>query len=263
MASILKWTDSSEFLPVLWASPTFLPAIGWIILVGACVVTLVAWPIAARLRGRTQRAVTSVHGASEGAVLAADLILVMIPFIVIMLVMTQTMWLMRETVIVHYAAFNAARSARVHLCPPVPEISFTAMFATGDNGGCTGRQEPAEFAARMSLVSASPPWGIPCLGHCEVPETVLRAIARNTGTNPQTNAILDQARYAFDRENVRLSVEFDPLYIAVMVKPGAMPPVRAKLTFRNYVIYGLGPMFGTRRPDGYYYQETAAEVTVL
>lgn len=198
-----------------------------------------------------------------GSVVALDLVLVMIPVMVIMLVLVQSLWLMRETVIVHYAAYSAARSARVTLCPPLAESDRAFMLQAAGKLGCNGDVSGAETAARLALVSASPPWDVPCQQNCAFPDRPLRAIAQETGTGKIYAALEAQAHYAFDAPNVRVDVQFDPHYLALTMRPGLTPPVRARLTFRHYVLYGLGPMFGVRRADGYYYKETTAEVSVL
>lgn len=262
MASLTRTVEGTAFLWALRDSPTFLSELLGLGAIAAAVTILAALPLAARLR-RRRRAVAGLHRSTAGVVLAADLILIMIPLMVIILVLLQTLWLMRETVIVHYAAFNAARSARVHLCPPLPESTVVLMMQTMRKAGCTNDTGKAEFAARMSLISASPPWGIPCTGRCDVPERAIRAIAGNAGARPQADAVVDQARYAFDRDNVTLTVGFDPAYPGAFASRSPAVPVRARLGFRHYVIYGLGPMFGTRRADGYYYRASEAEVTVL
>ncbi|MCO6188241.1 hypothetical protein [Rhizobium sp. L1K21] len=209
------------------------------------------------------RSQKSIHRDECGSALAADLVLVMVPAITIMLILVQSLWLMRETVIVHYAAFTAARSARVNICPSMPESLQAFTLQSMGKLGCRGDGGRAEQAARLALISASPPWEVPCLGNCRIPEKTLRAIADETGTGDLYPALEVQARYAFDPQNVALSVGPDPKYLALALKPGLTPPIRARLTFRHYVIYGLGRAFGQKRSDGYYYKETVAEVTLL
>jgi hypothetical protein len=255
----------SGFAEALVRSPTFLWSIlEWLsIFLGAGLAGLAIVVLAmSRLRGRVSLA-GRLRADDIGSVVAIDLVLVMVPVIVIMLVLIQSLWLMRETVIVHYAAYSAARSARVTLCPPLAESDRALLLQTSGKLGCNGDVSDAETAARLALVSASPPWDVPCQQNCTFPDRPLRAIAQETGTGNIYAALEAQARYAFDAPNVRLDVEFDPRYLALALRPGLTPPVRARLTYRHYVLYGLGPMFGVRRSDGYYYKETIAEVSVL
>ena len=144
-----------------------------------------------------------------------------------------------------------------------PESFLLTYVELRREAGCTNDRWRAENAARISLISASPPWGIPCQQQCQVPETVLRAIAERTGTGPQADAIIDQAHYAFDPENVYLSVEMERSGLLSAMTAGKPQPVRARLTFRHYVVYGFGPIFGKKRQDGYYYRETTAEMVLL
>lgn len=255
--------SSGTFLAALANSTTFLPQFlqlafplcgaGLLLLSGAL------W----LKKSRNRRKLVRLPKNENGIALAADLVLVMIPFMILIMVLLQTLWMMRETVIVHYAAFNAARSARVHLCPPIPENSTVFLMQMSGKLGCDNDTRKAETAARFSLISASPAWGIPCLSTCTVPQDVIRSIASNTGVALQTPALMDQARYAFDRDNVAVDAGFDPRFVALSAKKGVLPPVRVRLTFRNYVLVGLGPAIGTKRTDGYYYRETVAEVTLL
>ncbi len=253
---------NSELVQALYASPTFGPAIAFAFAL-FCMALLALFAIVALLRRRRVRVdLKALPRDTGGVALALDLVLVLVPTITITLVMLQSLWLMRETVILHYAAYNAARSARVYICPDMAQtIGAYGLQATGKLG-CTGDRSKAEEAARLALVSAGPPWEIPCQSNCRIPEKALRAISGQTGTGKIYAALEVQARYAFDPPNVKLTVEPDPRWRFAMPK-GETPPMRARLTFRHYVLYGLGPAFGTKRPDGYYYRETTAEVTLL
>ncbi len=257
----MAWMMEPEFAEALWSSPTFLPSLAWPLMafLGPGGVMLAALAFV----GWARFSLPALSRDVTGTALAADLVLVMVPVIAVMLILTQSLWLMREIVIVHYAAYGAARSGRVMLCPIVPETGRALMLQAAGKLGCTGDAHKAEMAARLALVSASPPWPVPCLGNCRFPDRPLRAIAGETGAGALYPALEAQAEYAFDPDNVKVEIGFDPRYLAFAAKPGLTPPVRARLTFRHYVIYGLGPVFGQPRSDGYYYKETVAEVTVL
>lgn len=262
-SGLLAAFSSSDFVTTLFASPSFFDELAALGLLCGLLVLPLLMVMMVRLRCRSSHSLGQLAKCNRGSVLAIDLIMVMVPFITILLVMLQSLWLARENVIVHYAAFNAARSARAHLCPPLPDsVQMLALQALG-KAGCTGEKQRAETAARMALISASPPWGIPCLANCVIPENVIRAISTKTQVGAQTNAILDQAKYAFDPSNVKVEVGVNPAYLPVAAKPGGMVPVRAEVTFRHYILFGFGPVFGSRRADGYFYRESQAEVSLL
>jgi hypothetical protein len=263
VGSLPEITVSAPLLAALASSPTFGPelvrlGLPFLLSAGLCSLGFIYLH-----RTRKRRPAAGLHRDERGMALAADLVLVMVPFMILILVLLQTLWMMRETVIVHYAAFNAARSARVHLCPPLPESTTVFTLQLSGKLGCDNDRRKAETAARYSLISASPAWGIPCQSNCTIPQDVIRAISVNTNLTSQAPAIMDQARYAFDRDNVTVDVDFDPKYMGLAVKKGTLPPVRARLTFRHYVLYGLGRAIGTKRSDGYFFRETVAEVTLL
>ncbi len=268
---------SDDFLAALWRSPTFVAALSGygLALMVAVVAGLAGLGFLRARRRRRPRGLgclardgrlagngRHLAGDERGVVLAAELVLVVMPVILFVLLVAQICWMMRETVILHYAAFAAARSARVHLCPPIPDPRAVLRSPMG-RAGCTGDRRRAETAARMALVAASPPWGIPCQSSCVIPREALVAIARETGVSAQSPAILDQARYAFDRANVSVSVDFEPKGLILARQAGEVPPVKARVTFRHYVIYGIGQVFGTRRSDGYFYRASTAEMTLL
>jgi len=257
-------TSEADFARALSTSPTFLPQMAPLVaiaFVAPVALVLHLWRRARRPVGEASPG--ALHADRRGVVVASDFALVILPVILFTLGILQTAWLMRETVIVHYAAYAAARSARVHLCPPLPESLALSMMRARGEGDCTDDLGRAEAAARLALVSAAPPWGIPCLGACEVPEAALSAIARNTGNAARLAALRDQARYAFDADNVRVDVGFVPQFAWLAMTPGAEPPVRARVTFRHYVVYAVGRALGVRRADGYYYRESTAEVSLL
>lgn len=262
MTAVLPSTGNA-FVEALLRSPTFLPQLAALSVPVLAMTVAFGGLLVMRRRRAGARPLARLHRETEGVALAADLVLVMAPFMVLVMVLLQTTWMMRETVLVHYAAYTAARSARAHACPPLPENGQVFLLERLGRLGCTNDWNRAETAARYSLISASPAWGIPCQGACRIPEQVLSAISGPTGVSAQLPALLDQARYAFDGDNVRLDVGFDPKYLLIGARRGSVPPIRARVTFRHYVLYGLGPAIGTRRPDGYFYRESEAEVTLL
>jgi len=258
---------AADLVDIARASPTLLPSLGKLALfagLALCGALVCLW-LLARRRGRVS--LYSLARDDAGAVLAADYILVAMPFVVFVTVMVQITWLMRETIILHYATYAAARSARVHLCPVIPDLPIGALLQSQGILCTDDRERMVEKTARFALISASPPWNIPCLGACQVPQTAISAIASNTDTAGQRNAMLSQARYAYDSQNLRIDLRKD-LAFAVLsgnnpVEPGFRPPVTVRVAYRHYIITLVGPLLGVRRSDGYYYRETSAEVTLL
>lgn len=259
-------TNLPGFWALLTASPTLFPDLAKLALVGGSATLLLIIPyVALRRRGLVA---LSLHRNRSGAALAADYILVAMPFVVFTALILQVAWLMRETLVVHFAAFAAARSAQVQVCPAIPEgPNAAALQLRGILCNGNAYQARVETAARFALVSAAPPWDVPCLGSCIAPDSAVRAIAEETETADQADAMRSQARYAFDPQNVTVRIEPDIGFtlisgLALKKQLGLRVPQRVTVTFRHHVITVVGPLLGTRRSDGYYYRETVAEVVI-
>ncbi len=243
----------------------------WDYLVLVCLLiaglALVLFLVRRRLPGQSAMKPFSRLAADDrGAAFSADFILVAVPVLVFITLLVQITWMMRETIVVHYAAYSAARSAKSHECPLLP-AGPNALYLVQQEWLCSRNSDAPEQAARYALITASPPWDIPCLGSCAIPDTVLRTIARQSGISERANMLNRQARYAFDQSNVRLSVEHDHALMLLagqtVATPGARPAVKAELIFRNYLFKWTGRLLGERRGDGLYYKETRAVVRLL
>lgn len=216
---------------------------------------------------RHRQAVARLHADQHGVVISVDLMLIAVPFILFVTLIVQMSWLMRETVIVHYAAYAAARSVKVHECPWVPD-GIIGLMLVQRKLLCTGKeQEQALEAARYSLIAASPPWDIACEDTCEVPEEVLRTIAREGGTSQRENMLVRQAHYAYDPANVELKISMDERMTMMSGEfpweRGARPSVKAELVYRHHIVKWVGPLLGVERDDGDYYREGRAVVSLL
>jgi hypothetical protein len=248
-------------------SSTLLPSLGQLGMFGLAALAGAAACIWFGWRRRGLTSLATLARDERGAAMAADYILVAMPFLIFVTVMVQITWLMRETIILHYATYAAARSARVHLCPHLPDGPVSAYLQVEEVLCTNDRYRHVERSARFALVAASPPWNVPCLGACQVPQTAISEIARNTDTAGQRNAMLSQARWAYDGQNVHVAYVKDTLFALTSgnnpYAPGFRLPVTVRLTYRHYIITLVGPLLGVRRGDGYYFRETSAEVTLL
>ena len=220
----------------------------------------------------------------------------MAPVILIFfLVLGQMTILTRTAMIVHYSAYSAARSARVHM-PVYSGLASKSGFdglATIDSTlsprpDSTDYHAIAEMAARRVLVAASPTnKTLGCMTSCEVP-SYFDAVdfSGNLGDGALEAAMNTRARYAFDENNVSLDLVFgeadsfslDAMSgsdIAIVLgkndKKDIPYPVTASVSFRAHLMApyfantctsGGRCLFGVRRDGARYYAPIAAQVTV-
>lgn len=247
----------AEVWQAVWQSPTFLPnllpgfaATGTLVLLG--------WWIC---RMTSPRMLRALWQDQRGAATAMDLALVAPVFVFVMLLILQWAMLMKDTLIVHYAAFAAARSARVHLCPPPANGDMANMSVMGGMA-CDNDTSQPEMAARYALITASPFGPRSCDGGCSPPQDVVVALANGTGTQTNLRAWQDQAQYAFDGSNLEIQSELLPVS-AKAGTPGESP-ARVRVRFRHILLPWMEWTFGNgRRGDGTAYTIIEAEVTVL
>jgi hypothetical protein len=256
----LSNATDSQFWIVLINTPSF-SAATWSILPGFLALSaLFAFVTGRRLR---RVSLSALARNERGAATAMDLVLVVPIFLFVMLLIFQWALLMKNTVIVHYAAFTAARSARVHLCPPPANADAARMRAFGGMA-CTDDRSRQEMAARYALIMASPfDPRLRCEASCNPPQAVVDALARGTGTEQNGLAWQNQARYAFDGPNVEVDAQVIPPGSARAGTPGE-PAGKARVRFRHVLLPWMEWTFGNgRRGDGNAYTIIEGEVTLL
>lgn len=134
-------------------------------------------------------------GWSQSGLVTLELVLVLPPLIGVVCAIVQLLWLTHTTLLVHYAAYNAARSARVWQTEPAvtPDIIL----------------EHAENAARLALLAAAPNQFSDAAPVQPVPYSTLAAIAISAD-QPQWQALFtNRAGYAFSAGQVQVQVQFD------------------------------------------------------
>ncbi len=229
---------------------------GGLLLAGAAVL-LLRWVARSRGPGRER-----ISGTS-GMAVVMDLVLVTPIFMFIMLLILQWAILMKDVLLVHHAAYAAARSAKVHLCPGLTGSAGLMKMRALGSLPCTDDRRKAEDAARYVLVTASPFTStLQCEGGCSPPSAAFEALARGTNTERNMQAWLAQARYAFDPANVSVQVESVALaQIAAGDDNPGEPSARARVSFRHILLPWMEIAFGDgRRIDGTAYATLVAEV---
>lgn len=210
-----------EFWKVVWLAPTFRESLlsaglVFFILLGAAYVVLRVLSKSA-VNSKTwfrRGAWLSLSRDKSGSANAVDFVLVMPFFMFIMCLFVQMAMIVNASLIVHYAAYSAARTARVHYCN-----RSVLQYPLGFASCSTSRAEnEAIKAARYVLIAASPvDASIPSNG--SPPNDSLQWLANQY--LERESPILVQARYAFDSRNVsvrvRPAVSLDPLIEAQLI----------------------------------------------
>lgn len=267
-----------EFLPVLLTSPTFW---SWLLGLGGLLLMLTAagagiW----RLRwGGQLHARRNLRADESGSANAVDFILTLPILLVIALLVVQVLVLFNDVLIVHYAAYCAARSARVWYWdtdPPRLGLLTGQADARWLHNPLTARsrdqetvRQRVEQAARLALIPAAPVvLDIP--GQPErLPEGALRAMAEAGGHGDRAGPLLRQARYAFDPANSRIDFGMvdasrQPLLALDLLKPGEAWPVTATVAFKLCLTLPVArEVLGRAEGNGRYTTTVTAEVTLL
>ena len=140
-------------LRVLLASETFAPALAWYGGWLAFTVVLASAGVAWLLRRR--RSARELHGCESGSSIAVDLVITLPLFMSVLMVMIELTSLLNSTLHVHYAAFAAARAARVHAF----EAGYGGLYLNTTPQWTTGPdsvEQKALEAAQIALMAASP-----------------------------------------------------------------------------------------------------------
>ena len=222
----------------------------------------------------------------SGSANAIEFTLVAPVFLIFFSIVIQIGLFATDSLTVHYAAYAAARSARVHACPSKGEVVGDVLagdsIAEGFAGSarewmlfktCTGSPGQSgqrwEYAARMALIAAAPSSERVrfCQSNCKVPTSVLQRIAGVAGGSAFNDVILRKAEYAFDARNVE--VELESSLAAQLVKiSGASTlqalPATATVRYRHLIVLPMAIFFRDEKDsDGASYRWATATVTVL
>lgn len=141
-----------------------------------------------------------IHKDIRGVASAVDFVMVVPLFMFIMCVFVQLAMIVNASLIVHYAAYSAARTARVHYCNR-SVVEYPLGFLS-----CNLRraEREAEKAAKFVLIAASPvDTSVPSSG--TPPQQVIDWLS--TQYLERSSPLITQANYAFDSRNVDVEVE--------------------------------------------------------
>lgn len=177
----------------------------------------------------------------------------------------QVLLIAQNRVYLEQAAYNAARSAIVHMCPPFNfgELLQSPIGALTNTATCKDQPKKWEDAARWALVSASPSSdfakGRNTCPNLPAAERIVQVSSLSSDLN---DAMLNRICYAYEAENVKVEVE----WVRGLTSTFGVtrPPMKATVTFR----YPLTTPFRRfihdgKRSDGTYYKEGTATVTLL
>jgi hypothetical protein len=270
MAAVLD----SNFIGVLLRSRTFVEILlTWGTLTAglAVMAVLMARRLCRRVSWR------ALHTDTSGAATVVDFALTLPIFLIILLLIIQLMIMLNGALIVHYAAYAAARSARVWMWDADPWRLGTVLDPSLErllknpwvlaNRSDEVRQR-IERAARFALIAASPADVRLPSSPVDVPESTIRAMAQTAGYARRAGVLLRQARYAFDPQNARIDVEVTTGSNRLEVLPDLLKTadawaVTATVSFRLHLGIPVARVLGTNRGDGHYYRSITAEVTLL
>lgn len=267
----------SGFLLALWQSPTWLAqsaAWGGGLLLSAL---LLLWSLRRSLRrlavrrGSSQGLHARLHADQGGAAAAVDFALTFPVVLIMLFVVVQFMLLLNDALIVHYAAYQGARSARVwlwdfdprrFLSVDMPQLNNPLTLRNPNSGEVQGQ---VERAVRFALIPAAPAAGG---GRGPIPARALDAAAQVAGANGRAEVLKRKAGYAFDPANSQVSyalaTRLDPAKFGVYrLQQGDAWPVKVKVAFRVRLEVPVVRIFGSDAGDGNYYTTIKAEMVLL
>ncbi len=200
----------------------------------------------------------------EQASITMEAVLSLPILLILFSAVNQTLLLAQNRVYLEQAAYVAARSAIVHMCPP---FSFGELLQSPigaiNNTNCQDNPKKWDDAARWALVSASPSSAFATdRKACPSIPAAERLVEATSLPEKLNDAMLNRICYAYEPENVKVEVEW-VTGLATIVGV-TRPPMRATVTFR----YPLTTPFRRfihdgKRGDGTYWREGSATVTLL
>ena len=202
-----------------------------------------------RRRPRPRRLASDTRGAAA----AVDFMLTMPIFIVFVSLAVQFAVALNATLVVHYAAYSAARSARAWVAEEAATSILPVQLIPFNRPVSDDVARRAESAARMALVAVSP--ADPGIAHQgSAPVGTMRGIASAAGLAPRGDAFAAKAGYAFDPRNSTIEVE-------ARFRNGA-PEVTASIEYRVHTGILAGRVLGSDRGDGVRSLPATASVTI-
>lgn len=274
-------TIGEGFWPSLLHSATFWneTALFALACAGTCgVFVLCIW----NLRRRT--VVPLCQPRNERGVSAAVDFTLTLPIIFLVVMLTiQFALLANASFIVHYAAYQAARAARVHLFDASTTAARTLTLVGLDNAltlslaNKSVAEEKALDAARLALISIGSAkksvQTLPDTGSqaWQSMQTLAQTLAQQEGTS-QSDVFVTKASYVFDRSKTEVEIELDTSLQQIVggIGGAATPLSAAEWPVNTTVRYqflltmpGTGRIFGTAGADKFFYRQLQAEMSLL
>lgn len=267
-----------EFIWIAFRSPTFWkgPAAYGLLVLMLCVAAVWVLMIIAGRRPRRQ-----LLNDQSGAAAAIDFTMTLPILLLVVLLAVQYALLANAALIVHYAAYNAARSARVHFFD-TSSMDMRLLRASGlghpflyrfRNGDTADKK--ARDAAYLTLISISPAKDTGSAVADKTPawdsmDRFLSLLAEGTNASG-ISTLKTKARYAFDTRNTRVTVGLDTgigtaasaLLNSQLLKGREEWPVEASVTYRYHLGLPVGRLLGKLGHDGLYGTDLTAKVTLL
>ena len=254
MAGALLTLYDLIFLETFWYG-----AMAWVALASLCLMLLVAI-IARRIKNWRH-----IHKDEAGAVLSMDVVLVAPIALFIVSLAVQALVLSHQSIILHSAAFAAARSALVHQCP---ENSIMKVAS------CALKTKPGNMkrAAETMLIAAAPSSSFAverngCPSSAQHPLSKgLPLLADGAGIPVHLKtAIRNKICYILEPGNVSVETKWVPVGTALALT-GIIddpPPVEAEVRYRYALTTPIGGMLaGGTRSDGTKWREGVAKVVL-
>ncbi len=267
----MKW----EFLQALVLSPTFirdftLHGFGILLLtvLAARVLTILA----------RHSGYKDLHRDIGGSATAADFTLTFPLFMFVLLLIVQLAMTVNTSLIVHYAAYTAARSAKVwawDIDLAKAKLEHVAEQKTGTTRtravaryqlNHSRAEEIARRAARYTLIAASPVSSKVNSSPGPMPSQTLKQITQATGLSGRQAVLVRQARYAFDPANTTIEI----------TKPSGKEiadwvtnvdanswPIEAKVEYRMRLGVPIASRLLGEKGQGGYYRWIEAKIVLL
>jgi hypothetical protein len=213
----------------------------------------------------------SLHADTGGTAAAVDFTLTFPVIWFFTACVVQFTFLANGAVIVHYAAYAAARSARVYSFEyDDDKYDYEKLIGTPRLHPST-LQKRVETAARFALIAASA--SNTTYSSPPLPQSVVRAIASAAGDQAREDPLMRKAAYAFDPRNSKIEFSTpDPSGAACgsppgsdldITSPNACQPVTATVEFRQPLTIPGGQMIADECEDDVCFKLTRATVSLI
>jgi len=256
------------FLSALLRSPTFWGSAGvWAVwgLGCAAALGLLLFGLARRVRRR------GLLADECGTAAAVDFTLTFPVLWFFTACVVQFTFLANGAVIVHYAAYTAARSARVYSFEYDNDVVDHEKLIGYPYVRSSSLRDRVEGAARFALIAAST--SNTTYSSPPLPRPVIRAIVSAAGDPAREGPLMRKAAYAFDPSNSKIEYSLpDPTGATCGIPPGlgldttapnACNPVTATVEFRLPVTIPGGQMIADECEGGVCYKMTRATVSLI